>query len=80
MAAMPDTSSPLPTDMLDTDVGRHVDRRWMPRRATDELKERTRFVLEWERRWSRATGLLGRRCAGSSCRNGMAVAEDREPR
>lgn len=28
----------------------------MPWKATDELKERTKFVLEWERRWSEAEG------------------------
>jgi hypothetical protein len=26
----------------------------MPWKATDELKERTKFVLEWERRWNEA--------------------------
>ena len=28
----------------------------MPWKATDELKERTKFVLEWERRWNEAEG------------------------
>lgn len=28
----------------------------MPWKATDELKERTKFVLEWERRWNQAEG------------------------
>ena len=30
----------------------------MPWKATDELKERTKFVLEWERRWNEAEGCL----------------------
>ena len=28
----------------------------MPWKATDEMKERTKFVLEWERRWDEAEG------------------------
>jgi putative transposase len=28
----------------------------MPWKATDQLKERTKFVLEWERRWNEAEG------------------------
>jgi len=28
----------------------------MPWKATDEMKERTKFVLEWERRWNEAEG------------------------
>jgi transposase len=28
----------------------------MPWKATDELKERTKFILEWERRWNEAEG------------------------
>jgi len=28
----------------------------MPWKATDELKERTKFVLEWERRWNESEG------------------------
>jgi len=28
----------------------------MPWKATDAMKERTKFVLEWERRWNEAEG------------------------
>jgi hypothetical protein len=28
----------------------------MPWKATDALKERTKFVLEWEQRWNAAQG------------------------
>lgn len=38
------------------DVGGDADRRGMPWKATDEMKERTKFVLEWERRWDEAEG------------------------
>src|SRR4051812_5069346 len=30
----------------------------MPWKATDAMKERTKFVLEWERRWQEARGGL----------------------
>ena len=30
----------------------------MPWKATDAMKERTKFVLEWERRWNEAEGGL----------------------
>jgi helix-turn-helix protein len=30
----------------------------MPWKATDVMKERTKFVLEWERRWNEAEGGL----------------------
>ena len=39
-------------------VGGSVDRRGMPWKATDWMKERTKFVLEWERRWNEAEGGL----------------------
>ena len=37
-------------------VGGNVDRRGMTWKATDSMKERTKFVLEWERRWNEAEG------------------------
>ena len=40
------------------DVGGDSDRRGMPWKATDAMKERTKFVLEWERRWNEAEGGL----------------------
>ena len=40
------------------DVGGNADRRGMPWKATDAMKERTKFVLEWERRWNEAEGGL----------------------
>jgi hypothetical protein len=39
---------------LTLDVVGDVDRRGMPWKATDTMKERTKFVLEWERRWNEA--------------------------
>jgi putative transposase len=41
---------------LTLDVVGNADRRGMPWKATDEMKERTKFVLEWERRWNEAEG------------------------
>lgn len=44
-------------DILDTEVSEGwptVD--GMPWKATDVMKERTKFVLEWERRWNEAEG------------------------
>ena len=38
----------------------------MPWKATDAMKERTKFVLEWERRWNEAEG--GRLDMAQLCR------------
>jgi len=51
-----DTSSLLPTDILDTRCRRRRRRRGTPWKATDVMKERTKFVLESERRWNEAEG------------------------
>src|SRR5689334_13282018 len=47
-----------PRTSLTLDVGGDADRRGMPWKATDAMKERTKFVLEWERRWNEAEGGL----------------------
>ena len=39
----------------------------MPWKATDAMKERVSFVLEWERRWNEAQG--GRVDLAELCRN-----------
>jgi transposase InsO family protein len=46
----------LPTDITDGLVRGIADRDGMPWKATDAMKERTKFVLEWERRWEEAEG------------------------
>lgn len=51
-----DTAAALPTDIADSPVRGRTDRGGMPWKATDAMKERTKFVLEWERRREEAEG------------------------
>jgi hypothetical protein len=51
-----DTATSLPTDIADTSSEGAQTVTGMPWKATDAMKERTKFVLEWERRWNEAEG------------------------
>ncbi|HUS67875.1 MAG TPA: DDE-type integrase/transposase/recombinase [Kofleriaceae bacterium] len=46
----------MPTDIADTSSEGALTVIGMPWKATDAMKERTKFVLEWERRWNEAEG------------------------